>query len=236
MERRDCFGSIKEVTVDVCRTLTHARPECRNCEEIRDCLRTSKQIEEERKERDELRKQDLIAQIIDHSHIISNEIGACLLEFLSRIYSSPIGMILFRNLLLFYEVPRDSTSYHLNIPISRTTMNLIQGEGNKGERTSLEGFTLRIVLFKQSFPNHPKANMGMIAYEVAHTFSSDPSATNQIFKMLSDAETNFLKKMDVEARTKWLVQKWGFAEDLEAFEKQMSAAKLKDQLDESIKK
>ncbi|MGZ6200455.1 MAG: hypothetical protein ACXWM6_02935 [Thermodesulfobacteriota bacterium] len=115
-------------------------------------------------------------------------------------------------------------------------MNLIQGEGNKGERTSLEGFTLRIVLFKQSFPNHPKANMGMIAYEVAHTFSSDPSATNQIFKMLSDAETNFLKKMDVEARTKWLVQKWGFAEDLEAFEKQMSAAKLEDQLDESIKK
>jgi hypothetical protein len=42
--------------------------------------------------------------------------------------------------------------------------------------------------------------------------------------------------MDVEARTKWLVQKWGFAEDLGAFEKEMTAAKLKDQLDESIRK
>lgn len=235
MERRDCFGSIKEVTVDVGRTLTHARPECRNCEEIRDCLRTSKQIEEERKERDELRKQNLIAQIIDHSRITSNEIGACLLEFLSRIYSSPIGTILFRNFLLFYEVPQSSSSFHLTVPISRTTMDLIQGEGSGGERTGLEGFTLRIVLFKQSFPNHPKANMGMIAYEVAHTFSSDPSATNQIFKMLSDAEMNLFKKMDIDRRTNWLVAKWGFSEELEAFEKEMTAAKLKDQLHTSLK-
>ncbi len=228
MERRDCFGSIKEVTVDVSRTLTHAKPECRNCDEIRDCLRTSKQVEEERKEKDELRKQNLIAQIIDHSHITSNEIGSCLLEFLSRIYSSPIGMILFRNLLLFYEVPQSPSSFHLTIPISRKTMDLIQGEGSKRERTPLEGFTLRIVLFKRSFPNHPKANMGMIAYEVAHTFSSDPSATDQIFKMLSDAEKNLFKKMDVDRRTNWLVAKWGFSEELEAFEKEMTAAKSKD--------
>lgn len=235
MERRDCFGSIKEVTVDVGRTLTHARPECRNCEEIRDCLRTSKQIEEERKEKDELRKQDLIAQIIDHSHIISNEIGACLLEFLSRIYNSPIGMILFRNFLLFYEVPQGPSSFHLTIPFSRTTMDLIQEEGSGGKQTPLEGFTLRIVLFKQSFLNHPKANMGMIAYEVAHTFSSDPSATNQIFKMLSDAELNLFNKMDIDRRTNWLVAKWGFSEELEAFEKEITAAKLKDQLHTSLK-
>jgi len=222
MDRKDCFGSIKEITVDVGRTLTHARPECRNCEEIRDCLRTSKQIEEEGKERDELRKQNLIAQIIDHSHITSNEIGACLLEFLSRIYSSPIGMILFRNFLLFYEVPQSSSSYHLTIPISRATMDLIQGEG---EQTGFEGFTLRIVLFKQSFPNHPKANMGMIAYEVAHTFSSDPLATNEISKMLSGAEMNLYKKMDVEARTTWLIEKLGFADDVEAFREEMASIK-----------
>jgi len=235
MERRDCFGSIKEVTVDVGRTLTHARLECRNCEEIRDCLRTSKQIEEERRERDELRKQNLIAQIIDHSHIITNEIGACLLEFLSRIYSSPIGTILFRNLLFFYEVPQRSPSFHLTVPVSRKTMELIQGEGNKGEQTALEGFTLRIVMFNRSFPNHGKANMGMIAYEVAHTFSSDPPASNQIFKMLSDVEMIHFKKMDVEARTRWLVEKWGFAEDLEAFEKEMTAVRLKDSLSKSLK-
>jgi hypothetical protein len=114
-------------------------------------------------------------------------------------------------------------------------MDLIQGEGSGGERTGHEGFTLRIVLFKQSFPNHPKANMGMIAYEVARTFSSDPSATNQIFKTLSDAEMNQFKKMDVEPRTRWLLEKWGFADDLEAFEKEMTAAKLKDQLGASIK-
>lgn len=225
MERKDCFGSIKQVTVDVARTLTHGRPECRNCEEIRDCLRTSKQIEEERKEKDELRKQDLIAQIIDHSHILSNEIGACLLEFLSRIYSSPIGMILFRNLLLFYEVPQDSSSYHLTVPISQTTMNLIQGEGDGEGRVGPEGFTLRIVLFKKSFPNHQKANMGMIAYEVAHTFSSDSSATNQVLKILSDEDKKLFRKMDVEARTKWLVQKWGLMEDLEAFEKEIGPPK-----------
>ena len=75
----------------------------------------------------------------------------------------------------------------------------------------------------------------MIAYEVAHTFSSDPSATNQICKMLSDAEMNLFKKMEVDRRTSWLVTKWGFSEELEAFEKEMTAAKLKEQLDTSIK-
>ena len=235
MERRDCFGSIKEVTVDVSRTLTHARPECRNCEEIRDCLRTSKQIEEERKERDELRKQNLIAQIIDHSHITSNEIGSCLLEFLSRIYSSPIGMILFRNLLLFYEVPQRSSSFHLTIPISRKTMGLIQGEGSGGERTDLEGFTLRIVLFKQSFPNHPKANMGMIAHEVARAFASDDMGIKQIIQTLSDSETDLFKRMDIETRTNWLVAKWGFLEEFEAFEKEMNAAQSKDKLETSFR-
>ena len=52
MDRKDCFGSIKEVTLTVSQTITHSRPECRNCGEIRDCLRISKQIEEEKKERE----------------------------------------------------------------------------------------------------------------------------------------------------------------------------------------
>ena len=221
MGNKDCFGSIKEITLNVSQTITHTRPECRNCEEIRDCLRTSKKVEEERKERDELRKQNLIAQIIDLSHITSNEIGSCLLEFLSRIYNSPLGMILFKNLLLFYEFPRNSLSYHLTIPISRTTMGLIQGEGGEVERTGLEEFTLRIVLFQRSFPNQPKANMGIIAYEVARMFSSDPLVVNRIFQMLSDAEMNQFKKIDIEARTRWLIEKFGFLDEFEALKKEI---------------
>jgi hypothetical protein len=225
MDRKDCFGSIKEVTVNVSQTVTHARPECRNCEEIRDCLRTSKQIEEERKERDELRKQNMIAQIIDHSHLISNEIGSCLLEFLSRIYSSPLGTILFKDLLLFYEMPRGSTSFNLTIPISRKTMGLFQGEESERERASLEEFNLRIVLFQKSFLNQPKANMGLIAYEVARAFASDDMGIKQISQTLSNSETDLFKKMDVETRVKWLIEKWGFGEEFEVLKKEMAAEK-----------
>jgi hypothetical protein len=223
MDRKGCFGSIREVTVSVSQTVTHARPECRNCEEIRECLRTSKQIEEEKRERDELRKQNMIAQIIDDSHVTSNEIGSCLLEFLSRIYSSPLGMILFKNLLLFYEVPRGSSSSNLTIPISRKTMGLIRGEGSEREQTGLEEFTLRIVLFQKSFPNQPKANMGMIACEVARAFVSDDPGIKQIFQTLSNSETHLFKKMDTETRVKWLIEKWGFGEEFDALKKEMTA-------------
>ena len=225
MDRKDCFGSIKEVTVNPSQTVTHTRPECRTCEEIRDCLRTSKQIEEERKEKDELRKQNMIAQIIDHSHVISNEIGSCLLEFLSRIYSSPLGTILFKNLLLFHEVPRGSTSSNLTIPISRKTMGLFREEGSEKEQSGLQEFTLRIVLFQKSFPNEPRANMGLIAYEVARAFASDDLGIKQIFQTLSNSETDLFKKMDVETRVKWLVEKWGFGEEFEALKKEMAVEK-----------
>jgi len=225
MDRKDCFGSIKEVTVNASQTVTHTRPECRTCEEIRDCLRTSKQIEEERKEKDELRKQNMIAQIIDHSHVISNEIGSCLLEFLSRIYSSPLGTILFKNLLLFHEVPRGSTSSNLTIPISRKTMGLFREEGSEKEQSGLQEFTLRIVLFQKSFPNEPRANMGLIAYEVARAFASDDLGIKQIFQTLSNSETDLFKKMDVETRVKWLVEKWGFGEEFEALKKEMAVEK-----------
>jgi len=226
MDRKDCFGSIKEVTLTVSQTITHSRPECRNCGEIRDCLRISKQIEEEKKERDELRKQNLIAQIIDLSHITSNEIGSCLLKFLSKIYTSPLGMILFRNLLLFHEVPRDSSSFNLIIPISRRMMDLIRGEGSEVEQAGFqEGFILRVVLFQRSFPNQPETNMGMIAYEVARAFVSDDLVIRQILQVLSNSETDLFKRMDAEARTRWLIEKWGFLEEFEAFKNEIVAEK-----------
>ena len=233
MDRKDCFGSIKEVTVNISQTMTQSRPECRNCEEIRDCLRYSKQLLEEKKEKDELRKQNMIAYIIDHSHVVSNEIGSCILEFLSRIYSSPLGMILFKNLLLFYEAPPNSSSFNLTIPISRTVINLIREEENEmrdsasppvsPQRGGLdEGFTLRIVLFQRSFPDHPKANMGMIAFEVARAFASDDLGIKQILQTLSEVEMNLFKKMDIDLRTNWLVEKWGFGDDFEALKKEMA--------------
>jgi hypothetical protein len=229
MDWRDCFGSLKEISLDQSHTTTQARPECRTCEEIRDCLRYSKQLAEEEKEKDELNKQNMIAQIIDHSRIISNEIGSCLLEFLSRLYSSPLGVILFKNLFLFYEIPPNSISSNFSISISRTMLDLLQGEKTE------QGVALRIVLFQRSFPKNPKANMGMIASEVARAFASDDVAIKQIFQTLSDAERNLFKKMDTERRTHWLIEKWGFLEEYEALEKEMAAAKLKEKLDASLR-
>ena len=238
MGKKDCFGSIREVNVDKTQTMTLSKPECRNCEEIRDCLRTSKQLEEEERARDDLRKQNMIVQMIDHSHVFSNELGSCLLEFLGRIYSSPLGTILLKNLLLFYEIPQGVLSYNLTIPFSETIINLVQGEkGETGDspdpsipqqRGGLkEGFALRIFLIQKSFPNLPKANMGLIVYEVARAFASDDLGIKQIFQGLSDSEANLFKRMDVETRMKWLIGKWGLGEEFEAFKKEMAPAKQK---------
>ena len=233
MDRKDCFGSLKDIDLNNSQTTNQARLECRNCEEIRDCLRYSKQLLEEKKEKDELRKQNMISQIIDLSHITSNEIGSCLLEFLSRLYSSPLGAVLFKNLFLFYEVPQHSLSSNLSITISRTMIDLLQEKKTEPGVPSLpqatqqrggleEGFTLRIVLFQRSFPNHPKANMGMIAYEVARSFASDDLGVKQILQTLSDGEMNSFKKMDIDLRTNWLVEKWGFGDDFETLKKEMA--------------
>jgi hypothetical protein len=234
MDKKDCFGSIKEVSVNQSHTMTLSKHECRNCEEIRDCLRLSKQLEEEERERDELRKQNVIAQMIDHSHVISNELGSCLLEFLSRIYSSPLGSVLLKNLFFFYEIPKGALSSTLTIPISQTIMHLIQGEKEEAEdspsppffqqrREPKGGFALRIFLLQKSFPNLPKANMGLIAYEVARAFASDDLGIKQILQVLSDSETDLFKRMDVEARMKWLIGKWGFLDEFEALKKEMAA-------------
>lgn len=236
MDKKNCFGTIREVNVDQSHTLTLSMPECRNCEEIRDCLRISKQLEEEEREKDELRKQNIIAQMIDHSYVVSNELGSCLLEFLSRIYSSPLGAVLLKNLFFFYEIPQGSLSSTLTIPISKTIMNLIQGEKSEAgdssrltttqqRRRPKEVFTLRIFLLQKSFPTLPKANMGLIAYEVARAFASDDLGIKQILQVLSDSEADLFKRMDVEARMKWLIGKWGFTDEFEALKKETALEK-----------
>jgi hypothetical protein len=230
MDHKDCFGSIREVTLSNGQTVTQSKPECRNCQEIRDCLRYTKQIADEKKEKEELRKQNWITEIIDHSFVVSNELGSCLLKFLNRIYSSSLGAILFKNLFLFFEIPQNSLSSNLPISISRTMMGLLQGEKDESnpfpnpqathQRRGLEeGFTLRIVLFQKSFPNSPEANMGMIAYEAARALASDDLGIKQILQVLSDSDASLFRKMDLEGRIKWLIGKWGFLEEFEALKK-----------------
>ena len=230
MDHKDCFGSIREVTLGNGQTVTQSKPECRNCQEIRDCLRYTKQIAEEKKEKEELRKQNWITEIIDHSFVVSNELGSCLLKFLNRIYSSSLGAILFKNLFLFFDVPQNSLSSNLSISISRTMMGLLRGENQESNPSSNpqatpqrrgleEGFTLRIILFQKSFPNSPEANMGMIAYEAARALASDDLGVKQILQVLSDPDANLFKKMDLQTRIKWLIGKWGFLEEFEALKK-----------------
>jgi hypothetical protein len=236
MDRKDCFGSLKEISLNQSQTTTQARPECRTCEEIRDCLRYSKQLDEEEKEKDELNKQNMIAQIIDLSHVISNEIGSCLLEFLNRLYSSPLGAALFKNLLLFHEISPNSISSNLSIPISRALLDLIQGGKTEPgvpspfqvtqQRGGLDqGIAFRIILFQRSFPKNPKANMGMIAYEVARTFASDDLGVKQILDILPEVEKNLFKKKNTDLRMSWLIEKWGFQGEWEALKEEMASPK-----------
>jgi hypothetical protein len=238
VERKDCFGSIREIVLKDGLTKTNAKPECRNCEQVRDCMRYGKQLAEERKEREELRKQTMIAQIIDISVVLSNEIGTCLLEFLNRIYNSSLGTVLFRNLLLFYEIPKSFFSMPLTIPISQETLRLIQGEsegsgplnrttGVHPTEASREKFFIRIILIQRSFQNNRKANIGLIAHEVARVFSTDDYGIRQIRETLNDSEKNLFKKMDERQRMPWLLTKWGFLEELEALKQEIPSLEAK---------
>jgi hypothetical protein len=232
MDRKDCFGSLKEVILSGGRTMTQSRPECRSCQEIRDCLRYTKQIDDEKKEKEELRKQNLITQVIDHSYVFSNELGSCILKFLGRIYSSSLGAVLFKNLFLFFEIPRNSLSSNIPISISRTMIDLFRGEKDGPEpsnpqavhqqRGPEEQLTLRIILFQKSFPESPEANIGMIAYEAARALASDDLGIKQILQVLSDPEAARLRKLDAEARTRWLIEKWGFLDEFEALKREMA--------------
>jgi hypothetical protein len=238
MDRKDCFGSLKETNLNHSQTTTQSRVECRNCEEIRDCLHYSKQLAEEGEEKDELRKQNMIAQIIDHSHVITNEIGSCLLTFLSRLYSSALGAALFKNLFLFYEVPQNSFSSNLSIPISRTMIDLVQGEKKNqkfppiskppsNEGSSKKDLPSGLFCFRDLFQKNQKANMGMIAYEVAHAVACDDLEMKQILDLLPEVEKNLFKKMDADLKTNWLIEKWGFLEEFEALKKEMVDSEAK---------
>jgi hypothetical protein len=236
MDHKNCFGSLQQITSSDGQTMTQSRPECRNCQEIRDCLRHTKQLADEIKEKEELRKQNWITEIIDHSFVVSNELGSCLLKFLNKIYSSSIGAILFKNLFLFFDVPQNTLSSNLSISISRTMMGLLRGEKEESNpspnpqaiherRGPDEGFTLRIILFQKSFPNSPEANMGMIAYEAARALASDDLEIKQILQVLSDSEANAFRRMDLDARIKWLIGKWGFLQEFEALNKIVALSK-----------
>jgi len=232
MDHKDCFGSLEEVSLSGGQTMTQSRPECRNCEDIRDCLRYTKQLAAEKKEKEELRKQNLITQIIDHSYVLSNDLGSCILKFLSKIYNSPLGAILFKNLFLFFEIPRNSLSSNFPVAISRKMLDLLRGEKDESmspaphpQRNSEDDFALRIILFHRSFPNSPEANVGMIAYEAARALASDDLAIKQILQVLSDSEADQLRKKDTEARTGWLIEKWGFWDEIEALKKELAAKK-----------
>lgn len=226
MTRKECFGSIREVTLENGMTMTQTKSECRNCADFRDCLFHVKVNDDEK-------KQALITKIIDLSEVNSNEIGTCLLEFLNRMYSNPIGTALFKNLVLFYEIAQDDSSLTITVPISQSLLELVHDSSvdtvqpfdpaqiEQGE-ASEQGFLLRIILFQRRFPNNRKANIGLIAHEVAHMFSSNDHGTKQVFEMLSEPEAKVFEKMDTRLRINWLIEKWGFQEEHEAFRKEIA--------------
>ncbi len=225
MERRECFGSLKEITDKNGFTTTESRPECRDCQEIRECLHYSKEVAEKKREKEELRKQNVITQIIDLSQINSNELGSCLLEFLDRTYSSPVGAVLFKDLFLFLEVPQHKLSSTVTVPLSTSTIDLIGEEVKAADPSDPKEkdlkkedvtFFLRIILFQGHFPNNRKANVGMIACEVARFFSSENEGVSQVLEGLTDLEVYQFKKMDIRQRVQWLMEKWRFKDELEA--------------------
>jgi hypothetical protein len=231
--RKECFGSIKELILKDGLAQIQTLPECRECQDFRDCLHDSKKPIEEREDTDELRKQEMIAKILDLSQILSNEIGSGLLEFLNRIYNSTLGTVLFKNLLIFYEIPKDTSFLTLTIPILPSTLDLIQGgeariehslsqAGIHQREVSEEGFSIHIVLIQRPFPNNKKANTGLIAHEIARLFSTNSQVINQVLQTLSDSEIVLFKRMNFENRMAWLIEKWGFLEELEAFKKEMA--------------
>jgi hypothetical protein len=89
---------------------------------------------------------------------------------------------------------------------------------------SKKGICLYIVLIQRSFPKNRKANVGLVAYEVARLFSSDSQGIGQILQTLTYSEIDLFKKMDAEQRMNWLLEKWGFLEELQAFRKEISAS------------
>ena len=218
MDRKKCFGSIREIVVEGNLTMTEAIYGCRECSEFLDCLQLAKK-------KDEIRKQNMIAKIIDLSEVHTNEIGGCLLECLSRIYGSTLGGAMFRSLLLFYEVPKDRLTFSLNVPISSSVLDMVLGEEDETQTT--EEFNIRIVLIQRHFPDQRRATMGLLIHEVAQAFSSDGQGIEQITQVLSGTEANLFRRMDPKSRVRWLVERWGFNEEFAAFQKALSVLEEK---------
>jgi len=221
MAKKQCFGSIKEIVLDNGMTMTQTRSECRDCADFRDCLFHGKEKADER-------KQNLISRIIDHSEVVSNELGSCLLEFLNRMYSNPVGRAIYSGLVLFFEVPRDSSSLTVTVPLSRSLLDLIHS--GSGESTQpfdptkidqheapAKSVLLRIILLQRRIPNNRKANIGLIVHEVASMLSSNDHGTNQVVEVLSESDGRIFAKMDTRLRMNWLIEKWGFQKEHEAF-------------------
>ena len=148
-------------------------------------------------------------------------------------------MVLFNNLILFWEVPRDRWSSTLTFPISPSTFALLQGgktqEGNSLERStgdpegaSHEGSVVRIVLIQRSFAGNRKANLGLIADEVARAFAANDDVAQQILQSLPDPEIRMFRRMDGEQQKNWLIKKWGFQDEFDALRKEMASLGIKD--------
>jgi len=233
MEHRTCFGSIQEITRPDGLITTSARPECRTCQEMLECLRHARKRAEAKHEKDEIEKQERIARILDLSQIVSNEVGSCLLQFLNRIYHSSLGSVLFKNLLLFFELTDKSPSFSLTVPLSRSIFRPVSDDedpeetgshlaGGRSDPPTPRGLTLRIIFIQTSFPGNYQATMGLIAREVVRTLSSDRDGLEQISKVLPGAEARRLETMFSEARVNWLMEKWGFEEEAKALEKALT--------------
>jgi len=226
MARKQCFGSIKEIVLDNGMTMTQTRDECRDCADFRDCLFHGKKNADEG-------KQNLIARIIDHSEVVSNELGTCLLEFLNRMYGNPVGKALFNGLVLFFEVPPNSSSLTVTVPLSRSLLESIHAVGGEStepfDPTKIDhheaparSLMLRIILLQRRFPNNRKANIGLIVHEVASMLSSNDHGTNQVIEVLPESDGRIFRKMDVRLRMNWLIEKWGFQKEHEAFRNEVS--------------
>lgn len=219
MGKKDCFGSIREVILPDGFSRIQTRAECRDCPDFRECLRESRTPSPQRRQEDpeEVRRQEMIGQMIDLSQILSNEIGSCLLELLSRIYQSKLGEVFSKHLLLFYEIPKETSSFSLAIPLSTHLLNLLRKvEPEQGR----EGFHLYLILINRTFPNNRKANMGLMAYEIARLFSTDSRVVPQILERLTETESNQFKRMEPKYRIVWLIGKMGFLEEWEALKKE----------------
>lgn len=234
MDSMPCFGSLQERTRTDGLTTIETGPDCRSCPQMLECLREAKKRAEAKCEKEEVKKQERIARILDLSQVVSNEVGSSLLQFLNRIYHSSLGSILFQNLLLFFEVTEKGPSFSLTLPISSSILELIsEDEAQEKKRSDSEGHpgrlprpkevTLRMIFIKAHFSGNSQATMGLIAREVIRTLTSERDGLAKISRLLPEEEARRLRTMLPEPQVKWLMERWGFGEEEKAFERALRA-------------